>query len=284
MTSHHLTPAEIDRFNADGAMAPLPVLTRDESAALLANLERVEAERGGRLSTFANAKPHLLMPFLWDLVHHPAIVGPVTDLLGPDVLCLGTSFINKAADARAHVAWHQDATFWGLNEPRAVTAWLAITPSNPGSGCVRYIPGSHTQAQLSHVDSGDPDNLLGGKERLAGDLDLSTAADLVLEPGEMSLHHVLVAHGSEPNRAGHRRVGFAARYIPADVWQDGGTATLVAGRDHGRMPLEQKPEGEFHEAALARHVDIVRRGSRIILRGKARHLAETGAAAAGDPH
>jgi hypothetical protein len=48
----------------------------------------------------------------------------------------------------------------------------------------------------------------------------------------MSLHHVRLIHGSEPNDSNHRRIGFAIRYLPTDVRQLNGvidTATLVRG-------------------------------------------------------
>ena len=35
----------------------------------------------------------------------------------------------------------------------------------------------------------------------------------------MSLHHVKLVHGSEPNRSNDRRIGLAIRYIPTDVKQ-----------------------------------------------------------------
>jgi hypothetical protein len=276
--ARRLPARTIRRFGEEGFLAPLPALPADEAGRVLAEIERIEAARGGRLPALLNAKPHLLLPFLWDLVHDARIVDPVADLLGPDLLCLGTSLIDKRPDGRRHVDWHQDATFWGLSEPVAVTAWVALTPSTPANGCVRVLPGTHRRA-LAHMDSGDDDNLLGARERLREPPDPSAAKDLPLAPGEMSLHDPLVVHGSAPNRSGGRRVGFAIRYVPARVIQAGGTATLVRGRDPGHMPLETAPASAFDPAAMARHADIVRRGARVIAAGKAAHLA----AAAGGP-
>ena len=55
-----------------------------------------------------------------------------------------------------------------------------------------------------------------------------------LKPGQASLHHVLLFHGSEPNRSDDRRIGLAIRYIPTHLKQAVGTrdwATLVRGKD-----------------------------------------------------
>ena len=55
-----------------------------------------------------------------------------------------------------------------------------------------------------------------------------------LEPGEASVHHVRIIHGSEPNTGPDRRIGLAIRFIPTDLTQVNGIkdyATLVRGHD-----------------------------------------------------
>jgi len=82
-----------------------------------------------------------------------------------------------------------------------------------------------------------------------------------LAPGEMSLHHLLIIHGSQVNPSRQRRCGLAIRYIPTHLTKlrgPRGTATLVRGRDHGNFDLEQAPEGEFHPAAVSRYTAITR--------------------------
>lgn len=267
-----LTEADIDRFARDGVLCPVPVAGAAEAAEWLGALEAIEAERAGRLPPALNAKPHLLLPWLWDIVHDPRIVDPVTDLLGPDIVCIGTSFIAKQPGDQQYVAWHQDATHWGLSAPEAVTAWLAFTRSIPANGCVRVVPGSH-RGVLAHEDRRAANNLLGRGEELAFEVDETEAVDLVLAPGEMSLHHPLVVHGSAPNEAGIRRVGFAIRYIPGHVHHTVGSdhlATLVRGADHGHFAWEERPEGPFHPAAVKRHRQSFRQGMSVIFAGAPR--------------
>src|SRR5690606_27237881 len=113
----------------------------------------------------------------------------------------------------------------------------------PESGCMRVVPGTHT-TQLSHKDSFAETNMLSRGQEVQADVDEAEAVDVVLAPGQMSLHHVLLIHGSEPNRAQHRRVGLAIRYIAGHVSQTSGvrdTAAWVRGRDHGHFDLEQAP-------------------------------------------
>ncbi|MAC80498.1 MAG: phytanoyl-CoA dioxygenase [Rhodobacteraceae bacterium] len=274
--AHALTPDQRSAYMADGYLAPVDVMSETEAAGVLGDIERIEAQTHGRLSGLVRAKPHLLLPFLWDLVHDARIVDAIESLLGPDILCIGASTIDKPAGSDGYVAWHQDATFWGLNKADGATAWLALTPATLESGCMSVVPGTQTR-QLRHFDTKDPRNLLGARESVDAEVDLDKAVPMVLQPGQMSLHHPLVLHGSGPNAAPHRRLGFVARYISANVRQEGGTATLVRGRNLSGMDLEQAPTGELDRDALERHTDIIRRGAGVVRAAKAAHLAGTGA-------
>ena len=99
------------------------------------------------------------------------------------------------------------------------------------------------------------------------------AVDIVLQPGEMSLHHVLIVHGSEPNRATWPRIGFAVRYVPTHVRQLNGekdSALLVRGTDRcGNFEPEVAPSADLEPAALARHAAILDRQLAILYRGAA---------------
>jgi non-haem Fe2+, alpha-ketoglutarate-dependent halogenase len=269
-----LTEAEIATFRRDGVLFPLRVFSTPEIAQHLAAFEAIEASRAGRIPPALNAKIHLLVPWLWDIVHHAAILDAVEDLLGPDLLCWGTSFIAKNGGDGRYVTWHQDQTHWSLTDPRAVTAWLAFTPSTPANGCVRMIRGSN-RAVLPHRDNGDRLNMLGRREEATTGFDERDAVDVTLAPGEISLHDPLIVHGSAPNRAPGRRVGFAIRYIPASVGQRGGqrnSATLVRGRDHGNFEPECAPESAFHPDAMRRHGEALRRSMAVIF-GKGERAA-----------
>jgi ectoine hydroxylase-related dioxygenase (phytanoyl-CoA dioxygenase family) len=271
-TSRHLHAATVAQYRREGFLAPLPVMGEAEMAERLAWLGAIEASRAGRLAPSHNVKAHLLVPFLWDLVHDPRILDPVEDLLGPDLLCWAAGFFDKPPGEPHHVPWHQDATYWGLSAPEAVTAWVAFTPSLPENGCMRVSPRTHGTV-LAHVDTGDRNAMLPGRETVAAEVDTAQAVDIVLRPGEMSLHDVLLVHGSEPNRSALRRCGLAIRYIPGHLTRrDGapGTATLVRGRDHGHFAREQAPEAAFHPAAMARYDIILRSWMRGVFAGMKR--------------
>jgi hypothetical protein len=262
-----LTETEVQAFTRDGILFPMPVFERDEIGDRLSRLETIETRMAGRLPPAMNVKSHLLIPWLWDMVHDPRIVERVASLLGPDILCWAAGFFSKAGASSDFVAWHQDTTYWGLSSSQALTAWIAFTPSNADNGCMRVVPGRHHRP-LSHREHSAAANMLARQEELEEVVNENDAIDVVLAPGEMSLHDGLAVHGSRPNSSGSRRVGFAIRYIAGHLETVGhrSCATLVRGRDHGHFDLEQRPEGEFDAAALAHHGASLRRWMKLVFR------------------
>jgi len=91
-----------------------------------------------------------------------------------------------------------------------------------------------------------------------------------LRPGEMSLHHVRLVHGSPPNPSDDRRIGFAIRYIPTWLSQVAGddSATLVRGVDvHRHFEPEPRPSRDMDPEFVALHKRIAERNARILYRG-----------------
>jgi non-heme Fe2+,alpha-ketoglutarate-dependent halogenase len=135
---------------------------------------------------------------------------------------------------------------------------------------MRVVPGSHTVAQLPHRDTFGPENLLSRGQEVMVDVDDAKADTLTLQAGEMSLHHVRLIHGSEPNPSDQRRIGFAIRYLPTYVRQVAGPhdwATLVRGVDrYGNFELEQRPDADMSESAQAYHAAVVGGHAKILMR------------------
>jgi ectoine hydroxylase-related dioxygenase (phytanoyl-CoA dioxygenase family) len=212
----------------------------------------------------------LLFTWVDALVHHPKIVDAAEDILGPNLLCWTTNFFIKEANSPGFVSWHQDAFYWGLSKDTVMTAWVALSPANLESGCMKFLPGSQTQDHLQHVDTFHKDNLLSRGQEIAVKVDGERTVDCILKPGEMSLHHVKLVHGSEPNRSNDRRIGLAIRYIPTDVKQlkVRDSATLVRGVDRdGNFDHEPRPKRDLDDAALAAHEDAISRQVKALYSG-----------------
>lgn len=276
-----LSPEQVQRYRQEGILHPLHAISDGEAAALRERYLANASVLKGRI----NQKPHLLFTWLDDLVRNAHIIDAVEALHGPNLLCWGTQFFAKPAGDAAYVSWHQDATYWGLSSDDVVTAWVALTPSTPESGCMQVVPGTHHR-QVKHEDRFDDANLLSRGQEVAVKVDPATVVNVVLQPGEMSLHHVLLFHGSEPNRAALPRIGFAIRYMPTHVRQRSpirDSALLVRGHDaYNHFDSEHSPRADMDAAAVACHADATDRQLRILYagaqgRGKlnpARKLAE----------
>ena len=266
LTPTQLTPAQMALYQASGILHPLPALGSGEADVLAQRyLARAAAIKGRN-----NQKPHLLYTWLDAVVRDARILDAVASVFGPNLLCWSSQFFAKPAGDAAYVSWHQDATYWGLSSPDVMTAWVALTPSTAESGCMRVVPGTH-HAQVKHEDRFDDDNLLSRGQEIAVEVDASRVVNVELQPGQMSLHHVLLFHGSEPNRALWPRVGFAIRYMPTHVRQLSpirDSAMLVRGHDaYGHFDAEASPRGDLDAAAVAAHADATERQLRILYAG-----------------
>lgn len=266
-----LAAEQVSFYRGNGYVAPVRVLLDDEAAGYRGHLEAFEAAHGGPIPGKYRHKPHLLFPWLADLVRHPRILDAVESLLGPDLLVWSSVFFIKEPRDPAYVSWHQDSTYWELSEPEVVTAWVALSPSHHENGCLRVVPGTQVLDQVEHVDMQDENNLLTRGQEIAVKVDETAAVELPLQPGEMSLHHIRLFHNSQPNQSDERRIGFAIRYIPTRVRQNTeyrGTATLVRGVDrYGHFDPEPRPLAELAPEALQFHAEMNKRRNALLFSG-----------------
>lgn len=264
-----LTEAALRQYRESGYYAPVPVLSSAEAARLHDQLESFEAT-AGILAGKLRHKSHLLFTWLNDLIRHPRILDAVEDVIGPDILCWGSSFFIKEPRNPSFVSWHQDSTYWGLEPADVITAWVALTDSTAANGAMRVISGSHLLDQVPHRDTFRADNLLSRGQEIMVEVDATQARMLELRAGEMSLHHVRLIHGSDPNPSDLRRIGFAIRYIPTYVRQAAGShdsATLVRGVDaYGNFDPEQRPDADMSDAAQAYHASVTEAHAQILMR------------------
>jgi ectoine hydroxylase-related dioxygenase (phytanoyl-CoA dioxygenase family) len=264
-----LTEAQIATYQQDGFVSPLTAFGAVQAAAYrdalvrdCAQAERPVSEAGIRQPS-TRVKSYLLFPWAAELIRHPAILDAVSDLIGPDILAFHSTIWFKPAGSLGRVPWHQDGTYFGLAPFEHVTAWVALTPSTPESGCVQVLPGSHRAGQRAHIDQKDPQIMLSRGQSIKDKVDEAAAVPILLQPGQFSLHHTMVLHASQPNASSHDRIGIGISYIPTRVRHIGQTrlaASLVRGTDrYGHFDLEPRPSGPADPAAVAAHGDSLDR-------------------------
>lgn len=250
-----LTDAQLQQWQTAGAVWPIDVLTPEEIADYRERYLKLDAETSGGAQGRFRMKAHLPFPWLWDFIKTPRLLDAVEDLLGPNVVCWGSSFFAKNAHDPRFISWHQDSKYYGLEPPDSITAWVALTDATPLSGCMKIIPGSHTgSADLEHEETRDPNNMLSRGQTVQG-VDPTKAVDMPLMAGQMSIHDNKTLHSSEPNNADWPRIGVAVHFAATSVRQvryPGATGIIVRGADpDGNWLPEAYPEYEMSPASLA---------------------------------
>ena len=261
-----LSNAQAKQYRHDGYAFPFPALAPAEVAECLAALDRFEHWLGTplpRADRRWRSAPYVFLPWADRLVRHPRILDTVESLFGPDILVYTTTFFIKEPNSPTFAAWHQDATYFGLDPLEHVTAWVALTDATETAGCMEVVSSRGAPRQCRHAALGLEHSINGGGQAIVEPVDAAGAVMMAVPAGSFSLHHTLCRHRSAPNRAAHRRIGLGISYIPAHVRPIGSHrmfARLVRGRDRfGHFDLLPPPEAEFAEAALARHDQVYRR-------------------------
>jgi ectoine hydroxylase-related dioxygenase (phytanoyl-CoA dioxygenase family) len=271
-----LNQEQIDHYREFGYCFPVDVLSESEAVNLQNQLEEAEREYPEALGSIHRNNAHLVFCFLDKIAHNEIILNAVEDLIGPNILLFGTVLFIKDAGSSGFVSWHQDATYFGLFPHDFVTPWLALTPSNNESGCMKMIPGSHTSGILKHRDTLGEDNILTRGQQIP-EVDEGRAVNIELRPGQMSLHHAQVIHGSMPNQSNQRRIGVALQaYMPPHVRQIIGEnyASVVRGQDtNGNAVVLKRPTKDMDAEFIRTRKEVNDNWARILYRdaSKTRH-------------
>ena len=230
-----LTRAQIAHYNSAGFLAPLPGLEAGEVAELRVFFDGVlDAALARGDSSYSINTAHLRFGEIYDLMRHPAILAPVCDLLGPDVVAWGAHFFCKLPRDGKRVPWHQDCAYWPLTPTRTVTVWLAIDDADAGNANMRFIPRSHLHGLVDFAISDSEQDVLklavGAAERFGDE-----PVDDSLKAGQFSIHSDLLLHGSKANESDRRRCGLTMRYAAAEVrahfgWHQKGVVVNGADR------------------------------------------------------
>jgi non-haem Fe2+, alpha-ketoglutarate-dependent halogenase len=239
-------------FESKGFISPVTILTEQEAQAYRSKLEDFERESGQPVHGPLRTKPHLLFKWVDSLMRRNEILDCVEDLIGPDILCWNSWFWIKEANTTSYVSWHQDSQYWGLDTSKLVTAWLALSPANEASGCMKILPGSHLSEPMPHVDLYHEDNLLTRGQEII-EIDESNAVAMPLKTGEMSFHNISIAHASGVNQTDDRRIGLSFHYMPAGTRQinaDWDCASLVRGNDKFGY-FEESPVPRFDQDPIS---------------------------------
>ncbi|HEY3579801.1 MAG TPA: phytanoyl-CoA dioxygenase family protein, partial [Pyrinomonadaceae bacterium] len=101
-----------------------------------------------------------------------------------------------------------------------------------------------------HANRPNPDNLT--TQGATAQVEIDAPQDVVMQAGEMSLHHPLVLHASNPNRSSESRIGFSATYsTPALTASRTAVAWVRGDGPRDRFRIVERPPARSIEAAVA---------------------------------
>jgi ectoine hydroxylase-related dioxygenase (phytanoyl-CoA dioxygenase family) len=268
MHSAMLSKEQMAAYEESGFVHSIPILSADEVRFYRAEVETTRKAIGGRIARLDSL--HLYFRWAWDLSTHPRLLACLEELIGPDLVLKSTRIIYKHGGSAAYVGWHQDGITEGLEDGRAPAVWLTLTDATVENGCLRVVPGSHRLGLLPHDSSPDLKPLPGRAtpavenwHRAHGD-ELSqritshspnsdSGFDLVMRPGEMSIHHPVVLHGSNANRSTGPRIALSASYSTPELYHGSRPVVWAQGdspRNGYRFEIIDQPPAASFEAAI----------------------------------
>ena len=276
-TSNSLSKAQIERYWQNGFLCPIPAISTQQCEDWRAELEAIESDwldngLPRALNVYKRVNAHLVMPLAYEIAAHSAILDVVEGILGPDVLLYSTEFLIKEPHTKHVVTMHQDLAYWGLGEIDGIlTAWLALTPATPQSGCMDFVKGSHKSPIIPHDDSFDELNLLSRGQEIKVNVAEEDKSSGALATGEMSLHHGLMIHGSGANTSDDRRIGVVMRFLSPHVKKpnnapDYGVA-MRGNCDTGNFTLCHAPKGLFNPEDLLIYEEIRTEQAKVMMAG-----------------
>ncbi len=237
-----LSTRQVEDYRRDGFVFPIQVLSpaevdlfRDSFESLIESSRSYSPKRFDRL--------HLFFQWAHDIVTHETLLDVVESIIGDDILVYGTLVLAKQPRDLRYASWHQDSFYSGLHLTPSTTAWIALTPSHERNGCMRVIPGSHKLGSMEHENVADDPRLLNRRgERIKIDIDEAEAVDVVLRPGEISLHESTLVHSSSPNSSYEPRIGFIVRFVTSQMQNPNTRLMRVRGDgDCGHLDLAEPP-------------------------------------------
>ncbi len=236
----YLSPNQLKQYYNEGFVSPINIFSKDETKKIRNEIEFIEKEMPDELNKSGRYNAHLISPLLDEVTHNSKILDAVESLIGKNILVCGTTLFIKNPNEKGFVSYHQDAKYIGLEPFNWVTAWVAITDSNEKNGCMKVWSGSHKDNLKDHDQLFDEGNLLTRGQTI-NNVPKDKIKPLILNAGQMSLHHPAVVHGSELNKSNDRRIGFVIQsYIGTNVKQILGKNSVQLARGIDKFNYHKK--------------------------------------------
>ena len=158
-------------------------------------------------------KPSNLHKVYKNTLNNTRILDIVSQLIGDSIWTNGNKLNMKSGDFGSPVEWHQDWAFYPFTNDDLLAVGVCIDDMTKENGCLLAIPGSHKGRILNHHLNG---YFAGAVTELG--FDDSSAEEIELKAGGISIHHVRTLHGSLPNLSTKPRRLLLFQYCASDAW------------------------------------------------------------------
>ncbi len=238
-----LSPAEQKHYHEQGYVIPSYRLPPEQLAELREAVDWViennpQARPEHLVSVHVvNNQPERIKghPSFLDLVGDSVILDLVESAIGRDILLWGAHLFCKPVKTGMEVPMHQDGEYWPIRPLATCSVWIAMDEATPENGCLRVIPGSHRDKRLLGHDTNNSDDLTLNQQLKPEEYAEEDAADIVLQPGQISLHDIYMVHGSKPNRSDKRRAGYVLRFMPTTSHFDRNLGAEITRKTGGQV-------------------------------------------------
>lgn len=213
------------KFDADGYAIVRGALSPDEITELRNHIEHLIVRYPEVPLEHLHHPIQARDAFWTSTATHPAILDAVQAIaprMFKDGIALFAShyFCKEPRPDAPKVLLHQDAAYWPLEPMEVLTVWLAVDRSTRENGCLKVVPGTH-KGELRELrkDTEGEGGVLGSHTHAEDEFD--AVEYLELEPGDFSVHHPMLVHGSDGNTGRERRCGLTIRLMkPSTVCTD----------------------------------------------------------------
>ena len=154
-----------ETYSRDGFVFPIDAIDADEAHAVRADLEAAEAELADQSEKIAllRSYPDRLLPSFDGLIRNENLISAVSQVLGADLMVWSAGLFIKEANSPKIVSWHQDLTYWGLDDVEETTCWVALSCPRPYRKRLHEIrprqpqeTGGSARGHLRREQSADP--------------------------------------------------------------------------------------------------------------------------------
>ena len=223
------TDAHIDGYRRDGYAVNPTLLTPDEVAGFLAEVEK--ATEGNTLAhhdkirmemepdqppegTHARRlyEPCTYYPLFRALSESDKLLDCVEQLLGPDILFHYSKLNMKPPKIGSVVGWHQDLSYYPLTNRDSLAVLFYLDDADAENGCLQVLPGRHEGRLLDH----SRDGYFQGK--VTEVVDSSEAVLIEGAAGSAIFMHGMTPHASTTNRSERSRRTLILSYRAADAF------------------------------------------------------------------